>query len=223
MAMLLALIVVMGISVGSILLARSAKSRLYKFPLWLVGGCSGVLSLLLLLLAIFVWVMEPPSLSALTRHFAERRSTFEKIIAMSDQDKYFFRIDPTFLDYDYTQGKMDGKAVVGEDAAKMAPARLQAYRTLFAHAKLNQGFQRQLDGDMYFMAGSFGILDNGYTTGYLYCRDPGSVASQSSGYEPCRSATIDHGSQLYSIAPPRQAHSFQKVADHWFVFEEGPG
>ena len=223
MAMLLALIVLLGISVGCFLLARSANSLLFKIPLWLVGGCSGAVSLLLFLLAVFFWVQEPPSLSTLAKHFAERRSTLEQIISMSDQDKYFFRIDPTFLDYDYTQGKMDGNAVVGEDAAKMAPARLQAYRSLFAQAQLDQGFQRQLDGDMYFMAGSIGILENGYTTGYLYCRDPGSVASQSSGYELCRSATTDHGSQNNSITPPRQAYSFQKVADHWFVFGEGPG
>jgi hypothetical protein len=223
MAMLLPLIVLLAVTVGCFLLARSANSLLFRIPLWLVGGCTGAVSLLLSLLIVFFWLEEPPSLPTLAKHFAERRPTLEQIIAMSDQDKYFFRIDPTFVDYDFTQGNMNGKAVVGPAAAKMPPARLQNYRALFARAKLNQGFQRQQDGDMYFMAGSFGILDNGYTTGYLYCRDPGSVSSQSSGYEPCRSATIDHGSQNESITPPRQAYSFQKVADHWFVFEEGPG
>jgi hypothetical protein len=223
MAMLLPLIVLLSISIGCFLLTRASSSLIIKIPLWLIGGCSGAVFLLLFLLTIFFWEQEPPSIATLAKHFAERQSTLEEIIAMSDQDKYFFRIDPTFLDYDYTQGKMDGKAVVGEDAAKMPPARLQTYRTLFEKAKLDQGFQRQLDGDIYFMAGSVGLLDRGHTTGYLYCREAGSVASQSSGYEPCKSATIDHGSQAFSDNPRREAYSFQKVAEHWFVFAHGPG
>jgi hypothetical protein len=36
------------------------------------------------------------------------------------------------------------------------------------------------------------------------------------------SATVDHGSQDYSEDPRREAYSFKKVAEHWFVLDQGP-
>jgi hypothetical protein len=214
--------ILFAVSATCFWLVSRAENIVLKVTLGLVGGCAALLFLFLFALGIFFGIKEPPSISTLEKHFTERHSTLEQILAMSDQDKYFFRIDPTFLDYDYTQGKMDGKAVVGEEAAKMSDARLKTYRDLFAKANLSQGFVRDLDGNVYFMAGSVGILNRGHTTGYLFCREPGSAASERSGYPACMTATKTTDSQTYSNNPRREAYSYKKIADHWYVLDEGP-
>jgi len=165
---------------------------------------------------------EPPSISVLAKHFAERRSTLEEIHAMSNQDVHFSRIDPTFINYGGIDGTPGGQSSPGSSDSPLAVDRWAAYRALFLKAKLDQGFTRDADGNVYFMAGSVGLLNNGHTTGYLYCREPGSSASQSSAFQPCMSVTSNHGSQDYSDNPRREAYSFQKVAEHWFVFDQGP-
>ena len=141
---------------------------------------------------------------------------------MSNQDVRFSRIDPTFVNYGEIDGTPGGQSSLGSSHSPLAADRWAAYRVLFLKAKLDQGFSHDADGNVYFMAGSVGILSDGHTTGYLYCREPGSPASQSSWYQPCASATTDHGSQTYSDNPRREAYSFQKVADHWFVLDQGP-
>jgi hypothetical protein len=218
---ILVLAIMFGVSLSLFWFMRKVQNTVLKIVLGILSGCVAVIFLLMFSIAAFFAYEEPPSISKLATHFEERRSTLEQILAMSEEDKYFFRVDPTFLDYDFTHGKWDGKAVVGEDAAKIPPARWQVYRTLFAKAKLDQGFVRRPDGDVYFMAGSVGILNNGHTTGYLYCREPGSAASQDFD-EPCKSATKNSGYQDYSNDPRRDAYSFKKVADHWFVYDQGP-
>ncbi len=222
MEMLLPLLTVLAVCVGCFLLVRVAKSSLVKLLLSLLGGVLALVFFLLFSLAAFFWDQEPPSLTRLAQKFPERRSTLQQILSMSDQDAHFSRIDPGFVDYGYIDGTPGGQASQGDSDSPLPQSRWNTYRSLFSKAKLDQGFARDSDGNAYFMAGSIGLLNRGHTTGYLFCRDQGSPSSRSSPFEPCTLLHQDSGSQSYGMEPRREAYSFMKVADHWFVFDQGP-
>jgi len=222
MEMLLPLAILLAVSVGCYLCARASKHILLKVLLWIVGGAFGAIFILLLLLTGFFWEQEPPSITRLATAFPERRAALEQILAMSNQDTHFSRIDPTFVNYGYIDGTPYGQALQGQGNSPLPDERWNSYRSLFKKIKLQQGLERDADGNVYFRSGAVGLLNRGHSTGYLYCRDAGSNSSQKSSFEPCTLSHRDSGSQSFSMEPRGEAYSFMKVADHWFVFDQGP-
>lgn len=138
---------------------------------------------------------------------------------MSNVDQDYSRIDPTFI---YNNGPKLGDFMWGDASSPLAKARRKQYRALFARAHLDQGINRDADGNVFFIAGSIGLLDAGYSTGYLFCRAPGSASSQNSPFEPCALRPQDSGSRTFQSGPPLEGYSFKRVADHWYVFSQGP-
>jgi hypothetical protein len=177
---------------------------------------------LIALLTVIFWEAEPPDLPMLTKHFSERQATLAQILAMSDRDTHFARIDPTFVDYGYIDGTPGGQSMWGDANSPLPTDHWTQYRKLFSEAGLDQGISRDADGNVFFMAGSIGLLNRGHSTGYLFCRDPGSPASRSSRFEPCTLSLQDSGSREYQAEPRVEAYKFKRVADHWYVFDQGP-
>jgi multisubunit Na+/H+ antiporter MnhC subunit len=213
---------ILAICLGLFWLMGKARNIVLKIVFGLLGGCLGTIFLLLFAIAAFFKYEEPPSIATLAKHFTERRATLQQILIMSDQDVHFSRIDPTFVNYGYIDGTVGGQAMQGQKGSPLSQDRWNAYRSLFSKIKLSQGFQRDSDGNVYFLSGSFGLLNRGHSTGYLFCRDPGAASSISSPFEPCTLSHQDSGSQSYGTEPRREAYSFIKVAEHWFVFDQGP-
>jgi hypothetical protein len=176
----------------------------------------------LLLMAIFFIGCEPPSINKLANKFETRQSTLEQIATMSNQDGDFRRVDSTFMYSVAEDGKTYKQSLKEDRNAPLSTSRWNEYNRLFLKAGLNQGFNRDDSGDIFFMADSVGLLNRGHTTGYLFCMDPGSDASKSSSFEPCTIKSANVGSKKFSDNPRAEAYSFRKVADHWYVFDQGP-
>jgi hypothetical protein len=172
---------------------------------------------LIVVIAVFFWEAEPPSLSSLQAKFASRQAGLNLIVQMSNEDTSFPRIAPDWLDQQ-VNGTLE-QHFQSEHKAALPDARWNAYRTLFERNAIKLGFIRNSYGDVFIMADSIGLLNRGHTTGYLFCAP--TPVHDASRYAPC-SAGRDSGAQLFHDSPRQEAYSFQKIDEHWFVYDEGP-
>ncbi len=172
------------------------------------GGLAAILATGLLLL---LWSCQPPSVDSLASRFAERRSDLEQIIAMSDQDAQLAVVDPDWLE------THDGHQFMGNSATSaISLERWNGYRRIFSRIGATQGIRRSTSkGDAFIIIKSFGILENGESTGYLYC-----APDAPHQYGPCSSSERS-GDHPYSTGD--EAYKFVKVADHWYAYSQGPG
>jgi len=171
------------------------------------GSIAAVLVSGILLL---LWGCEPPSIEALARRFPHDRSDLETIIEMSDQDKEMAVIDPTWLEL---QG---ARLPSSNEAVGISEARWQEYRRVFRRNGIDQGVRRYSSGgDAFIIVRSVGILDNGYSNGYLYC-----VPRVEHQYAPC-SSTEQTGKHDQSGG--EGAYEFIRLTDRWYAFRSGPG
>jgi hypothetical protein len=150
---------------------------------WLIAGLVALICACLLLM----WGCEPPSLHTLARRFPHQRPELETILAMSDHDAQLTRIDPTWL---MTRNR---QYLAYSTETGITEQRWDEYRRLFAQTGITQGIQRDPEtGDAFIIVGSFGLLDSGYSNGYLYC-GPGPTHT----YPPC-SASRAFGEHPYA-------------------------
>ena len=99
--------------------------------------------------------VEPPKLAALKRDFSEVRSDLETLLRMSDEDRGYSRIAPTW----FTQNQ----------EPSLPQARWDLYRKLFRQNRLKLGIKRYRSGDVFIIADSAGSWKGGHSTGYLHC------------------------------------------------------
>jgi hypothetical protein len=168
-------------------------------------------------LMIFIRSLEPPSLDSLQTSFPARQSDLNALVRMSNEDVRVARIAPDWLDQT-TSGKWE-QHMAGDPMAALSTSRWDTYRTVFSRNGIKLGLQRNAFGDVFVMSDSIGLLNRGHTTGYLYCGAPRSQRGYR--YPPCALGD-DKGEQKFSSNPRRDAYSFKKVADHWYVYDEGP-
>jgi hypothetical protein len=223
-----ALIVWTAAMITSGILSFVLKARAWRIVLRItaiVMACVTAvpLTFLIVMAAGLGFIPGPPSETNLAKNFPSRRPVLEQILAMSDQDTHYSRIDPGFIDFGYIDGQPGGQSMHGDKNSPLASSRWDAYRALFSRAKLSQGFQRDADGNVFFMAGSEGLLDRGFSIGYLYCRDQNSPAQKAANFEPCNQANQDSGSEEEPQDGSREAFSFRKLSGRWFVYRRGPG
>ena len=213
----------LAISIGSILLSNRLELHIFfRIVLWVIGIGSACAFTVLLFVTVLFWQPEPPDLAMLANNFSDRRETLTELLGMSNVDTHYSRIDPTFINYGAVDGTPGGQSMWGDTNSPLPTDRWKRYRKLFSRAKLDQGIARDADGNVFFMAGSIGLLDRGHSTGYLFCRDPGSQSSQQSRFEPCTVPPQESGSRAFLPEPRVEADSFKRVADHWYVFSQGP-
>ncbi len=221
--LIVGLLLVGLVSIGLSLFLAKRVQWLLAVTIGLLGGVASLFLFGVLGLGAFLWWSEPPSLASLMEHFPARRATLEHLLKMSDEDVRFPRLDPDFL-YDPSREPQRASLEMRDDPQPSLPIqRWDDYRRLFKQAGLKQGFNRDQDGDVFFRAGAEGLLDRGHATGYLYCRNEGSTVSKSAQFEPCRSVNQDADSRPEQVNPPAEAYSFQKLANHWYAYDQGPG
>ena len=171
------------------------------------GSLAAVLVSGILLL---LWSCEPPSVETLARRFPHEQKDLETIVAWSDQDKEMAVIDPAWLEL---QGAY---APSSSEPVGISQARWQGYRRIFRKNGIDQGVRRYSSGgDVFIIVRSVGILDNGYSDGYLYC-----VPGVEHHYAPC-SSTEQTG--RHDRSGGEGAYEFIKLTDHWYAFRDGPG
>jgi hypothetical protein len=129
---------------------------------------------------------------------------------MSEHDVQLTRIDPAWL------MTRDHQYLTYSPETGITEQRWDEYRRLFARNGITQGIQRDPEtGDAFIIVGSFGLLDSGYSNGYLYC-GPG----PSHRYEPCATSRA-FGEHPY--APGDEEYSYRRLADRWYAYSQGPG
>jgi len=161
-------------------------------------------------IALLIWGCSPPSLGTLERRFPHQRADLETIISMSDHDVQLLRIDPNWL------LTTERQCLTYCRESGITPERWDEYRRLFSRNDITQGIERDpATRDAFILVKSFGILENGTTSGYLYC-GPGPAHV----YPPCSSSqpTGDH-----PYSPGDEAYSYRKLTDHWYAYTRGPG
>ena len=179
---------------------------------WL-GALAGAGGSMLLVAAsglfLLLWGCEPPSVATLARRFPDERKDLETIIAMSDDDSEMAVIDPTWLE-------LQGQYMPSDRAVGISSARWEEYRKIFRRNGITQGIRRYAPkGDAFIIVKSIGILDNGYSNGYLYC-----IPSSTHQYEPC-SSTEQRGEHAGNGG--ESGYEFIKLTDRWYAYRQGPG
>ncbi|MGD0789398.1 MAG: hypothetical protein ABR898_15575 [Terracidiphilus sp.] len=178
---------------------------------WLSLAVGSVLAVLASALLLLMASCTPPSLESLTRSFPSERPDLETIIRMSDQDPGLSVIDPRWL-----QLRNGTQFSAFDPRSGITEARWDEYRRIFRRDDITQGIRRyQANGDAFIIVKSEGLLDNGYSNGFVYC-GPGPEHS----YPPC-SSKQDRGNHPYTQGD--EAYSFIRLSDHWFAFSQGPG
>ena len=199
--------------------------------MWVSAALGSMLVILVSAFLLLLASCEPPSLTTLAGRFPAERHDLETIVQMSDADADFSVIDPGWLNSSAGQviaaePKGVSTSPVPVDSANAGPdenpksrmsvERWNEYRRIFKRNHITQGIRRsQPNGDAFIIVKSVGLLDNGYSNGYLYC---GSGPEHS--YKPC-SSKEKNGSQLSTANG--QAYSFIKLTDRWYAYSEGPG
>jgi len=156
---------------------------------------------------------QPPSVQSLARQFPARQKVLEQIVSMSDQDSQMEVVDPAWLE-------VTGKAPsTSATAVGISQSRWEEYRHLFRSAGITQGIRRYggPKKDAFIIVKSFGILDNGYSTGYLFCA-PG-IEHQRQFV--CNSTETHEVHQ--SSGGADEGYEFIKLTDRWYAYKEGPG
>ena len=206
---LLIAVVCFGV-VARLRLGVAAKSLLV-----LIGSFAAISVAVTVLLVGYLFVAKVPPIEELAGKFAERRAVLQQIGGMAQSDREFSRITRAYVTFAAT-GKTESsrKAFIAD--------RWNQYRDLFRQAGMRDGLSQDAAGDVFFIAGGDGLVHQGHATGYVYCVDPGSAASAHSPYEPCTMAHADAGERRFALKPHVAGYAFRKVAEHWFVFDQGP-
>jgi hypothetical protein len=130
---------------------------------------------------------------------------------MSDQDAELSVIDPGWLEL-----RNGAQFSASDPKSGITEARWDEYRRIFRHDDITQGIRRyQTNGDAFIIVKSEGILDNGYSNGFLHCG-----LGPEHSFPPC-SSKQDHGNHPYTGGDG--AYSFIKLSDRWYAFSQGPG
>jgi len=204
---------------------RLIFKRIAKVVGILAAGFVVVVASLLLLVYV---ACEPPSLDKLARQFPARQSDLELLVRMSGEDSQLDVIDPTWMMVQApTQPDPSDGAVqqlqLGKEYMAYSPEtgisreRYDTYMRIFAKNDLSQGLRRYGDsGDIFFIVKSVGLLNRGYSNGYLYCGHRGAGTSR---YPPCESSST---SEIHDVSAGGESYEFHKVAPNWFVYRDGP-
>ena len=221
---LLILISLIGILLGSAILSFATKRQPLRRRARIIAS---VLCIALTLLVVSVWGIgrlvfgpPPPSLTDLRGSFPKQRADLEALIRMSNEDKEYGRIAPDWVNrvpvVDKTSGQMDPKAM----SAPMPTPRWDAYRALFRRNDIRLGVSRNLLGDIFIMVESEGLLNRGHASGYLYYNPvPSTAPDLGERFEPC---TSSKDSEVHPYTGGQEGYSFQKLADHWYAYDQGP-
>ena len=176
----------------------------------------------LLVILRFTIFREPPSLAELQHDFAHKRTDLELILRMSDEDSDFSRIAPTFVDRNTSQSpQSSGRYMEGNPGAQLPKSRWDAYREIYARNGIKLGIQRDSVGDAFIMVDSVGLLNRGHTSGYLHCASESKGISSDLRYQPCVIGQ-DKGRRDFISNPRQEAYAFQRLADAWYAYDEGP-
>ena len=178
---------------------------------WLSLVAGSLLAVLASALVLLMVSCTPPSLPSLARRFPSERPDLETIIHMSDQDSGLSVIDPSWL-----QLRNGTQFLSFDPKAGITEARWDEYRRIFRRNDITQGIRRfQPNGDAFILVKSEGLLDRGYSNGFVYCG-----AGPEHSYPPC-SSKEEHAEHPYTQGD--EAYSFIKLADRWYAFSQGPG
>ena len=183
-----------------------------SIPICLLVGC-----------ALTLWVVvresQPPTLAELKRDFPSKRSSFEMIVSMSAEDSRFWRIAPGWVDRTTDDPIKFEQFLENDPKAGLSNARWGAYREIFNRNGIKLGIQRNKQRDAFIMVDSIGLLNRGHTSGYVKCSS--TISQDPDRFYPCI-LRKDNGKQEYSPDPRREGHSFQKLDDAWYAYDEGP-
>jgi hypothetical protein len=182
-----------------------------RIAAWLGLAAGSLLVVFASALALLMVSCNPPSLATLARRFPSERRDLEEIVRMSDEDSTLSVIDPGWL-----QVRNGPQFLTFDPKSGITEARWNEYRRIFRNNDITQGIRRyQPDGDAFIIVKSVGLLDNGYSNGYLYCSN-----GPEHSYPPC-SSKDDRGSHPQTDGG--EAYSFIRLSDRWYAFSDGPG
>lgn len=191
------------------------RKRMTKALKVLSVGISSFCILLVSMYLVLEWSCTPPSLSALESRFQYQRKDLETIVSMSEKDADFTVIDPDWL------AKRGSSQVYyfATPGIGMTRARWREYRRLFERDSITQGIRREPEsGDAFVIVKSIGLLNRGYSNGYLHC-GPGPKHY----YPPC-SSPAPTGEHPFDPEARDDwgAYSYKRLTDRWYVFSQGP-
>ncbi len=195
-----------------------AKFRLPVVPkalLVLTGSFAAISVMVTALLVGYLYLTKVPTIAELATKFAERRAVLEQIGGMARADREFGRINAAYVTFAATGKTESSRSAFIAD-------RWKQYRDLSGKAGMRDGLSQDGAGDVFFIAAGDGLVHQGHATGYLFCSEPGSAASAHSPYQPCTVAHADAGERKFTLKPHVSGYRFRKVAEHWFVFDQGP-
>lgn len=214
--MIFFIVVPLLIAVACFLVVVRVKLSVWpKALLVLVGSFAAISVVVTVLLVGYLFLTKVPTTAELARKFGERQAMLEQLRSMAKADGEFSRITRAYVTVAAT-GKTESsrKAFLTD--------RWRQYRDLFGRAGVRDGLSQDAAGDVFFVAGGDGLVRAGHATGYLFCVEPGSTASAHSPYQPCTMAHAEAGERKFLLKPRVAGYAFQKLAEHWYVFDQGP-
>jgi hypothetical protein len=162
-----------------------------------------ILGLLLGIPAAFVvvvWVaremVEPPSDSAMLRHFERQEVTFDKLVEMAGSDKGLVRVD------------VDWTMPADTQSVGVSRERVAAYRKLLRDAGTPRGFKVSPENagyDFYFWLRGSAISDD-VTKGFAYRTSPPPIIVQ----------TLDG----IHADPGKELVAYRHIRGNWYLFYE---
>jgi hypothetical protein len=162
----------------------------------LLGLLLGIPAAFLVLVLIAREAVEPPSDSAMLRHFERQQTTFERLVKMADADKGLVRVDEGWTMPPDTQD-------IG-----VSRERLAAYRGLLREAGTPRGFKVSSEDpgyDFYFWLRGSAISDDA-TKGFAYRANPPSGIVR----------TLDG----IRVDPGKYLIAYRHIRGPWYLFYE---
>jgi hypothetical protein len=200
-------------------LSFSLRKSLFRLGVRLLAGALVILLLLVGGILILVWESEPPNLAELQHSFPSRQSDLETILRMSDEDPLFWRIASDFLWREAKDSTVAGEFMAGDPNAGLSKSRWDQYRNIYRRNGIKLGISRNKEHDAFIMVDSIGILNDGHTTGYLYCSADQSKSTDR--FEPC-TLHQDNGEHTFNPKTRDEGYSFKRLNARWFAFDQGP-
>jgi hypothetical protein len=210
------------IFIAAVVFSFATKNRAARLISRIAASVLGLLFVIVLGMGAYLggaFDKQPPTLAELQKQFPSHRQDLETIVAMSNEDAKFSRIAPTFVDQSTESGGDGGRYMQNDAKAGLPTQRWDQYRSIYNRNDIKLGIQRDKSRDAFIMVDSIGLLNRGHASGYLYCMPQ--RALEEFRYPPCTS-NQSSGSRKYDITTRAEAYSFQKLADNWYAFDEGP-
>ena len=158
----------------------------------------------------------PPTITELAMDYPRQHTRLASIVAMSDRDRDYSRVAPDFVE----KFVVPGQQTVSADET-MPAQRWDEYRKVYRASRIHLGLSRNQTGDVFIMVESEGWLDMGHASGYLFCQpNPVAAIESERRFEPCRGTAA---SGAHPLDGTSAGYKFQRLADHWFAFDQGPG